>query len=155
VQDLQVRESQNGLGLEDTFETIQRPRAVLPPPAQAAQSPSSLALSTSRDGALTALWAAVSGPHCSPSLTVFLSYGVTPAGLFLNSLACLCVLRLRPYPILTHALAYGKLTHTPTDTCIIRKEKLLKQTFKRMTTSVGNNSGLVRERVNLQRTKSS
>jgi len=34
-----------------------------PPPAQAAQGPSNLALSASRDGASTALWAAVPVPH--------------------------------------------------------------------------------------------
>ena len=39
------------------------PWAGCPPPAQAAQGPSNLGLDTSRDGALTALWAAVPGPH--------------------------------------------------------------------------------------------
>jgi len=54
------------LRLEGTFNCIQPqplPWAGCPPPAQAAQGPSNLALGTSRDGAPTALWAAVPGPH--------------------------------------------------------------------------------------------
>ena len=55
------------LGLEGTLKTIQ-----FQPPAMGRiathqirlpRAPSSLALSTSKDGAPTALWAAVPGPH--------------------------------------------------------------------------------------------
>jgi len=55
-----------GLGLEGTLKPTQPqllPWADCPPSAQAAQGPSNLALSTSRDEAPTAFWAAVPGPH--------------------------------------------------------------------------------------------
>ena len=54
-------------GLEGALKPIQFQLTAmgwLSPPAQAAQGPSNLALSTSRDGAPTALWAEVPGPHC-------------------------------------------------------------------------------------------
>ena len=69
-----ILESQNYriacTGLEGILKISQfRPPHTLPwadrtPAAQAAQNPSSLALSTSKDGAPTLLWAAVPGPHC-------------------------------------------------------------------------------------------
>jgi len=75
------------LQLEETLKIIQSQPAAMgwvPPPAQDVQAPSSLALGTSRDGAPTALWAAVPGPHCPLIKTfvprVFLSHWVSGSG---------------------------------------------------------------------------
>ena len=54
-------------GLKENIKSIQTNPllwAGCPPPRQAAQGPSNPALSTSRDGAPTALWAAVPRPPC-------------------------------------------------------------------------------------------
>jgi len=67
MQSKQSYRSREWLRLEGTPEIIElhpQPWAGLPQTSSAAQGPSNLALNASRDGAPTALWAAVPAPHC-------------------------------------------------------------------------------------------